>query len=112
MGRKPKAPVNRWRRTVRKINGEKRHVKVLRKPDGRELVRVLFPKDKNISIDGKAKRLKGIAKGDYLNNKRAEQSKDVDKKQTADTVVACSDEGLEEWRKKPDRVDVAHVDTK
>jgi hypothetical protein len=44
MGRKKKSGTGRWRRTFRKINGRKRAVKVRRKADGTEQVKLLYPK--------------------------------------------------------------------
>ena len=67
---RPRKNTNQWRFTERKINGEMRKVQVRRKPNGREEIKIVYPKKRAITLDNKAKSLKGSAKASYLNAKR------------------------------------------
>lgn len=110
-----KRKLNVWYRCLRSVNGKKRWVDVLKYKDHgkiKEKVKVAYPKNNNIPINRKAKSLSGVAKGNYLNAKRNEIAKSLDKKKTSKDTRAPTNKNIETWRKNAGRMDLKGVDTK
>lgn len=112
MGRKKTRKINVWYNTTRMINGEKRKVRVKKKADGTESIKIIYPKKKNIPMDAKARKLKGIARASYLNAKRPASARVMDKKKRARDKTNPTSENIESWRKKPHLSDIEFVDSK
>jgi len=59
----------------------------------------------------KSKNLRGIAKAEQLQYKRSKRAKSSDINQRAMKTVQPTKDGIAEWQKSPNRVDIYSVDT-
>lgn len=92
-----------WYRTIRRIDGEKRHVKLMKTKDGREKIRVLFPKNR---------RKKDLAQIPYSEARKQKRKRydntHPDALQTARVTFLRPNK---EWANNPERYDVLDIDT-
>jgi len=59
----------------------------------------------------KRKNLRGIARAEQIQHKRSKRSKSADTSKRAQKTVPPTKAGIEEWQKKPNKVDIYSVDT-
>jgi len=59
----------------------------------------------------KKKNVRGIAQAEQLHAKRPKKEREIDRSKRAKRIVPPTKEGIAEWKKNPNRVDIFSVDT-
>jgi len=109
--RKAKPFQKQWQRKIRKVNGERRWVDVRTLPNGKEQIRIVYPKNNTPKENKRSRNLKGSAKASYLNKQRSPQAQTLDKKKKAKKTLTPTNENIEMWRKNPRRYDLKGTDS-